>query len=117
MEEPLRKIAAENVSNRRKSGLAATLMGVISLPMFIMVLKTEFQNIYWIIGTIGSFALGFIIAMHYEKKIVGKKTAVDLELERLKNLYPSEKLELPKIDEDELKLRDVIRRSNREDMI
>ena len=117
MEDDLRRIAEENVANRRKAGIAAVLMGVIVLPMFIMVLSTEFKNVYWILGTAVVFIVGFAVSMHYEKKIIGKKSAVDLELERLKALHPDEKLNLPEIDNEELKLREILRSNNHDDMV
>ncbi len=117
MDEELRRIATENVSNRRKAGIIAMITGLIVLIMFIMVLSSEFQNMNWIAGTILVFVVGFKMAFSFEKKVIGQKTAVDLELERLKALYPEEKLVLPKIDEDELKLREMVRRSNREDKL
>ena len=117
MDEDLRRIAVENVKNRRISGIIAVVTGLLALVMFIMALASEFQNIYWAIACAIVFIGGFKIAFSYEKKVIGRKTAVDLELERLKDLYPDEKLVLPKIDDDELKLREMVRRSNKEDMV
>lgn len=117
MEENLRRIAEDNVANRRKASIAAIIMAVLTLPMWIMVLSTEFQNFYWIIGTALAFVIGSWTAWHYQKKVIGKKSAIDIELERLKALHPEEKLKLHEIDEAELKLREMIRNSNRDDMV
>ena len=84
MDEELRRIAEENVANSRKAGIAALLMAVVTIPLWIMVVTTEFQNIYWIIGTALAFVVGSLVAWHYQKKVIGKKSAVDIELERLK---------------------------------
>ena len=117
MEDDLRRIAEENVANTRKAGIAAIIMAVLTIPMWIMVLSTEFQNIYWNIGTALVFVIGSLVAWHYQKKVIGKKSAVDIELERLKALHPEEKLQLHEIDEAELELREMVRRSNTDDMV
>ena len=117
MEDELKRIAVENVKNRNRSGIISVITGVAALSFFIMALSSDFQNYYWIAATIITFVVGFYIAFQYEGKVIGKKTAVDYEVERLKSLYPEEKLELPKLDESELKLKEMIRRSNRDDMV
>ena len=117
MEDYLRSIAEENVTNTRKAGIAAIIMAVLTIPMWIMVLSTEFQNIYWIIGTTLAFVVGSLVSWYYQKKVVGKKSAVDIELERLEALHPEEKLKLHEIDETELELREMVRRSNTNDMV
>jgi|GEM_PF-5039889 len=82
-----------------------------------MALTSDFENVYLIAVTALVFIGGMFIAFRYQNKVIRKKTAVDHEMDRLKALYPEEKLELPKIDESELKLKEMSRRSNRDDMI
>jgi len=115
IDDDIRRIAIENVNNRKKAGIIAIVTGIVSLVLFVNVLIDDFQNPLWIIATAVTFILGMYFAFKYERKIIGKKTAVDYEVERLKNLYPEEKIELPEIEESELKLKEIIRKSNREE--
>lgn len=117
MEEEIRRIAEENVTNRRKGIIALIAMLIVSTIFFVISAETNFQNNYSIFGLVATIIIGFITIHHYDKKIIGKKTAVDIEVERLKSLHPDEKLELPVIDDDELKLREMVRKSNRDDMV
>lgn len=119
MEDDIRSIAQENITNRRKGGVAAISMLVFALVFFVICAETQFQNVLPIIGLILSLLIGFPIIIYYDRKIIGKKTALDKEIERLNALHPEEKLELPKLDDEEgeLKLREMIRRNNRDDMV
>lgn len=115
MEDELRRIAIENVKNRNRSFTIAIVSGIVALAFFVKSLINDFTNMYWLAAAIITFIVGMYFAFQYEKKVIGKKTAVDLEVERLKSLYPEEKLELPKMDTEELKLKEIIR--NRNDMV
>ncbi len=117
MEDDIRRIAQENINNRKKGGIAALVMVIVALLFFVISIETNFENIYTILGLVLSMIIGFPIIIHYDRKIIGKKTALDIEVERLKALHPNEKLELPEIDESELKLREMVRKSNRDDMV
>lgn len=117
MEEEIRRIAQENVSNRRKGMIAMIAMLITSFIFFAICAETNFQNNYSIFGLVATVIIGFTLIRHYDQKIIGKKTAVDIEVERLKSLHPEKKLELPKIDDAEMKLREMVRKSNRDDMV
>lgn len=93
----------------------------ITIVSFIIIfaycVETNFENFYAIIGLLVILLVGFSAIIKYDRKIIGKKSAVDLEVERLKSLYPEEKLELPEIDQSELELREIIRNRNSQDMV
>ncbi len=117
MEDDLRRIAIENVKNRNKSGCISVMTGLFTIVLFVISIETDFKEPVWWILSILIFTVGISIGFHYQNKVIGKKTAIDMEVERLKALYPEDKLELPKIDDAELKLKEMIRRSNRDDML
>tara|TARA_B110000037_G_C16943680_1_gene433846 strand:+ start:106 stop:459 length:354 start_codon:yes stop_codon:yes gene_type:complete len=117
MEEDLRRIAQENLNNRKKEGIAALITIVFTITFMIVAFVTKFQAPIWWILMILSMAIGFTIIRKYSNKIVGKKSELEIEVDRLKALYPDEKLQLPKINDSKLKLKEMIRRSNRDDMI
>ena len=117
MEDEIRRIAQENLDNRKKEGIAASITVVITITFMIVAFETKFQAPIWWILMILSMVIGIPMIRKYSNKIIGKKSQLDIEVDRLKALYPDEKLELPKIDDAELKLKEMIRRSNRDDMI
>jgi len=51
IDDDIRRIAIENVNNRKKAGIIAIVTGIVSLVLFVNVLIDDFQNPLWIIAT------------------------------------------------------------------
>ena len=117
MEEEIKRIAKENISNRNKGGsiMAATI--ILTFCFFAYSMESNFKHIPSTLGSILIPLIGFYIAHRFYSRVIGKKTALDIEIERLKSLHPQEKLELPEIDNAELKLREMVSRSNPDNMV
>lgn len=117
MEEEIIRIAKENISNRNKGGAVMFVSIVLFFVSFVYSVETNFEYIPSILAFVLVPTIGFYIAHRFYSRVIGKKTALDYEVERLKALHPEEKLQLPEIDDAELKLREMVRKSNRDDMI
>ena len=117
MEEEIIRIAKENISNRNKGGAAIILSSLLFCVFFALSVETNFEYIPSIIGFVLIPTIGFYIAHRFYSRVIGQKTVLDYEVERLKALHPEEKLQLPKIDDAELKIREMVRKSNHDDMV
>lgn len=109
MDEHIEQIAKENIRNRKIMTYVAVLSVMLFCIFFAYSVETNFQNIISVVAFVLFPILGLFVIKNYQKKIIGKKTALDHEIERLKSLIPKENLELPQLDESELKLKESIR--------
>ncbi len=117
MEEEIRRIAQENISNRNKGGIGLILSIIFFILFFAYSVESNFEYVPSIVGSIIVPLIGFYISNRFYNRVIGKKTELDYEIERLKALYPEEKLALPRIDNDELKLKEMIQNSNQNGLV
>lgn len=94
-----------------------TISILLGFVFFDYSTEPKFEYIPSIIAFVLISIIGLYIAHRYYSRVIGKKTALDYEVEKLKALHPEEKLQLPKIDDAELKLREMVRKSNHDDMV
>lgn len=105
----LYKIAEHNVKVRNRSGWGAFLGVTLFLALFLYaVLNDKLWPVYIIIPEL---ILTFWFIFHQEKKVIGKKTAVDLEVEKLK------KAGLQADDFEPLELKEIVKEYRDDDLV
>lgn len=108
-EEEIYKIAEHNVRVRNRSGLIAFFGVFLFLILFLYAILNE--KVWPVFIIVPELAFTFWFIFHQEKKIIGKKTAVDIEVEKLKAAGFETK------DEKPLELKEIIKEYKEEDLV
>ena len=111
MDDELYKIAQHNLKIRRRTGIVAVISTIIFLSLLIYATRLEEAPILLLVLAFGQIFVALWYIFKEERKIIGRKTALDLEVERLK------KQGVTKEDAEELELKQIVKRYNDDELV